>query len=163
MPTFIGGRHSVMVPTLMTCVWFTVLGGIGLYNELGSVQNGITCDGKEEDWYSEFDGHKIVKLSCFGGADMLFATFSTLPIPKVMSVISLIAMLLYFITSSDSASHVIDVLTAGGNTEPPKAQRIYWALSEGAGASVLLSGGGGDALAALQTVCCMLTEGAFDF
>eukprot|EP01084_Bolivina_argentea_P313610 543104_1 len=151
---------NMIVPTLLTCIWLTVFGGIGLYNELGSIQNDVQCDPREdgsgtvEDWLSEFDGHKIVKLTCYGSAqDMLFATYNTLPLPTTISIISMIGILTYFVTSSDSASHVIDVLTAGGHTEPPKLQRIFWAVSEGAVASVLLatSGGGTDSLQALQT------------
>ena len=146
---------NMMVPTLLTCIWLTVFGGIGLYNELGSIQNQIECDQEDQqNWYSEFDGHKIVKLSCFESAqDMLFATYTTLPLPTTISVLSMVGIITYFITSSDSASHVIDILTAGGNVEPPKLQRIFWALSEGAVASVLLATQNGetDSLKALQT------------
>jgi len=147
---------NMMVPTLLTSAWLTVFGGVGLYFELGSIQNGIDCDDPQTEWYSEFDGHPIVKLSCFGNAqDILFETFAMLPLSTAVSVISMIGLTTYFVTSSDSASHVIDVLTAGGITEPPKLQRIFWAFSEGAVASVLLAtaGGSGDgsSLIALQT------------
>ena len=55
----------------------------------------------------------------------------------------------FFVTSSDSASLVIDIITAGGNTNPPTIQRIFWAVTEGLVAIVLLMGGG---LIAMQTV-----------
>ena len=55
----------------------------------------------------------------------------------------------FFVTSSDSASLVIDIITAGGNTNPPTIQRIFWAVTEGLVAIVLLVGGG---LIAMQTV-----------
>ena len=57
-------------------------------------------------------------------------------------------VLTFFVTSSDSGSLVIDIITAGGKGNPPKAQRIYWASLEGVVAAILLLGGG---LTALQT------------
>jgi choline/glycine/proline betaine transport protein len=62
----------------------------------------------------------------------------------------------FFVTSSDSASLVIDIITAGGNTNPPTIQRIFWAVTEGLVAIVLLVGGG---LIALQTAS--ITTGLF--
>ena len=64
----------------------------------------------------------------------------------------MICLVLYFVTSSDSGSLVIDIIGANGIQDPPTLQRIFWALSEGATASVLLNFGGNDALRALQTV-----------
>ena len=54
----------------------------------------------------------------------------------------------YFVTSSDSASLVIDIITSSADPHPPVGQRVFWALTEGAVAAVLLLAGG---LAALQT------------
>ncbi|MBT3366744.1 MAG: BCCT family transporter, partial [Nitrospina sp.] len=54
----------------------------------------------------------------------------------------------FFVTSSDSGSLVIDILTAGGEQDPPRNQRVFWAVTEGVIASVLLLAGG---LQALQT------------
>ncbi len=59
-------------------------------------------------------------------------------------------MLVFFITSSDSGSLVIDNITAGGKTDAPKGQRVFWATLEGVIAGVLLYGGGSTALSALQ-------------
>jgi len=66
-------------------------------------------------------------------------------------VINVVAVLLiagFFITSSDSGSLVIDSLTSGGKIDAPVGQRIFWAVTEGTVAAVLLIGGG---LQALQT------------
>ena len=68
----------------------------------------------------------VIKLSCFGTAHRLFAMLYVMPLSTFMSVLALIGLVTYFVTSSDSASHVIDVLTANGNEEPPKLQRIFW-------------------------------------
>merc|ERR1712154_218062 len=73
------------------------------------------------------------------------------PMAQFFSVLGLIGILGYFVTSSDSASFVIDMITSNGMVESPKIQRIFWALSEGAAATALLAAGGEDALTALQT------------
>ncbi|SFD31465.1 BCCT, betaine/carnitine/choline family transporter [Pseudoalteromonas denitrificans DSM 6059] len=59
-------------------------------------------------------------------------------------------VLVFFITSSDSGSLVIDSITAGGKLDVPVVQRVFWASIEGVIAAVLLFGGGADALGALQ-------------
>lgn len=61
-------------------------------------------------------------------------------------------IVLWFVTSSDSASFVIDMLTAGGDTNPPKIQRLFWATMEGLIAAILLAAGGLDALQAAAIV-----------
>jgi len=68
-----------------------------------------------------------------------------------LSIMSLCGVILYFVTSSDSGSLVIDCLSANGNPDPPIPQRIFWALTEGACATALLLAGGKSALTALQT------------
>ena len=60
------------------------------------------------------------------------------------------AIVLYFVTSSDSGSLVIDCLSSNGDPEPPKVQRVFWALMEGATATALLVAGGKKGLTALQ-------------
>ena len=68
-----------------------------------------------------------------------------------LSVFSLFGIILYFVTSSDSGSLVIDCLSANGDADPPKLQRVFWALMEGATATALLVAGGQQGLVALQT------------
>ena len=69
-----------------------------------------------------------------------------------LSVVSLVSITLYFVTSSDSGSLVIDCLSANGDPEPPIIQRIFWALTEGACATALLYSGGTNSLRALQAM-----------
>jgi nucleotide-binding universal stress UspA family protein len=57
----------------------------------------------------------------------------------------------FFVTSSDSASFVVDMITSGGHPNPPIWQRVFWAVAEGTCAGVLLYAGGSQALSALQT------------
>ena len=64
------------------------------------------------------------------------------------SIIGIVLVVSFFVTSSDSGSLVIDSITAGGKLDAPVGQRIFWALAEGAVAATLLIGGG---LKALQT------------
>ncbi|MBT5651637.1 MAG: BCCT family transporter, partial [Nitrospina sp.] len=64
------------------------------------------------------------------------------------AALSTLVIVTFFVTSSDSGSLVIDILTAGGDQDPPANQRVFWAVTEGVIASVLLLAGG---LQALQT------------
>merc|ERR1712029_1166443 len=68
-----------------------------------------------------------------------------------MAVFSLFGIVLYFVTSSDSGSLVIDCLSSNGDPDPPAIQRVFWAMMEGATATALLVAGGKKGLNALQT------------
>ncbi len=81
-------------------------------------------------------------------ATALFVFFEDYPLSMVINVVAVILIAGFFITSSDSGSLVIDSLTSGGKIDAPKGQRIFWAVTEGTVAAVLLIGGG---LQALQT------------
>ncbi len=70
------------------------------------------------------------------------------PAWRVSGLIATLLVITFFVTSSDSGSLVIDHLTSGGKHDVPRTQRIFWALTEGLVASILLIGGG---LTALQT------------
>jgi len=94
---------------------------------------------------------KYARLSCHKTEKMWFDLMRTYTgIGPFLSVFSLVAIILYFVTSSDSGSLVIDCLSANGDPDPPRIQRIFWALMEGATATALLVAGGTDSLSALQ-------------
>ena len=78
----------------------------------------------------------------------LFVFLEHLPQTSLASLLAMVLIVTFFVTSSDSGSLVIDIITSGGKEDPPKWQRIFWAMSEGVIASVLLVAGG---LGALQT------------
>lgn len=78
----------------------------------------------------------------------LFIFFEQFPLSSIVSVVGVLLVISFFVTSSDSGSLVIDSITAGGKLDAPVGQRIFWASIEGAVAAVLLLGGG---LVALQT------------
>ncbi|KZY37780.1 hypothetical protein A3729_27350 [Oleiphilus sp. HI0043] len=80
----------------------------------------------------------------------MFQMFDELPMSQLLSMIAILLVLVFFITSSDSGSLVIDSITAGGKIDAPVPQRIYWATIEGAIAAALLWIGGTEAIQALQ-------------
>ena len=99
------------------------------------------------------DDKSYVRLSCYSLVEKWFYTIETHgEFGTFLDVVSLATIILYFVTSSDSASFIIDMLGSNGDLDPPKLQRIFWALTEGAAASALLKAGGGTAMTALQTV-----------
>jgi len=71
---------------------------------------------------------------------------ANLPLSEITSFLAIVLVLVFFVTSSDSGSLVIDSITAGGKLDAPVPQRIYWACMEGVVAAALLFGGGADAL-----------------
>lgn len=120
----------LLVPTILTVVWMTTFGGSGLeqvQNGVGALANGLT----------------ETPLA-------LFQMLANLPLTQITSFLAIVLVLVFFITSSDSGSLVIDSITAGGKMDAPVPQRIFWASMEGVTAAALLFGGGVDALGALQ-------------
>ena len=95
----------------------------------------------------------LSRLSCHPVEQMWFDVMRSYSgIGKFLSAVSLLAIILYFVTSSDSGSLVIDCLSANGIPEPPTIQRVFWALTEGATATALLVAGGKNSLAAIRTI-----------
>ena len=72
---------------------------------------------------------------------------ANLPLAQITSFVGIVLVIVFFVTSSDSGSLVIDTITAGGKVNAPLSQRIFWATFEGLVAIALLLGGG---LGALQ-------------
>lgn len=120
----------LLVPTMVTLVWMTVFG----MNALHQAQNGIG---------SLANGMSSMSLATF---QML----ESLPYSGMTTVVGVTLVLVFFITSSDSGSLVIDGITAGGKDDAPTPQRVFWATIQGLLAAALLYGGGQQALAALQ-------------
>ncbi len=105
-------------------------------------------------WMNAFSGTALLQYVDRGHPDViaavqaqrpeiaLFALLETLPLASVTSSIGLVLLVVFFVTSSDSGSLVIDTITAGGTLEAPVAQRVFWCVFEGLVAIVLLLGGG---------------------
>ncbi|MBW4014768.1 BCCT family transporter [Moraxella osloensis] len=120
----------LFIPMLLLFFWFTTFGGSAVHMEL--MGNYGLIEAVKADY-----GSAIFKL------------IEYYPLTKPITLVIVVMIMLWFVTSSDSASLVIDMLTAGGDTNPPKIQRLFWALSQGVIAAVLLVAGG---LSALQAV-----------
>ena len=120
----------LLVPTLVSIVWMAIFGG----SAIEQVQQGTGALA---------DGIGEVSLA-------MFQMFEHLPLTSVISFIAIVLVLVFFVTSSDSGSLVIDGITAGGKTDAPMSQRIFWAVLEGIIAVALLVGGGSEALTAIQ-------------
>ena len=121
----------IFVPTLVTLVWMATFGGIAIDQVVNKV--------------GELGANGLTDLSL-----SLFHVYDVLPYGDVLSVLSIILVLVFFITSSDSGSLVIDSITSGGKIDAPVPQRIFWAVVEGTIAGVMLWIGGSEALQALQ-------------
>ena len=118
----------LLVPTAISVLWMTAFGGTAI-----------------DQFISQgFTGAKDAKLEL-----SLFEMLGQLPLSSITSFIGITLVIVFFVTSSDSGSLVIDAITAGGKVDAPKPQRIFWAIIEGAIAIALLLGGG---LAALQAM-----------
>jgi len=105
-------------------------------------------------WMTSFGGTAISMLSegyqAVAEADLdlqLFVMLDNMALASITSFLAIVLVIVFFVTSSDSGSLVIDTITAGGKVDAPVAQRVFWAMFEGMVAIALLLGGG---LAALQ-------------
>jgi BCCT family betaine/carnitine transporter len=121
----------LLVPTSVTIIWMSVYGGIAIEQ----VIQGVGVLGTE--------GLTKVPLA-------MFQMFDELPFGSILSMIAIVLVMVFFITSSDSGSLVIDSITSGGKIDAPVPQRIFWASTEGAIAAALLWIGGTEAIEALQ-------------
>ncbi len=79
----------------------------------------------------------------------LFMMLEALPLAQITSFIAIVLVVVFFVTSSDSGSLVIDVIAAGGKVDAPTPQRVFWATFEGLVAIALILGGGLGALQAM--------------
>ena len=127
----------LLVPAGITFLWLSVFGNTALFIELGGGAGSIS------------------KATLESMPTALFVMLEQLPMAQIISVVAVLLIVTFFVTSSDSGSLVIDIITSGGSEEPPVWQRVFWAVSEGIVASILLAAGG---LSALQTaaICSAL-------
>ena len=120
----------MLVPSIFTFFWFAVFGDTAL--------NMIMNEGYTA-LISEVQNNQAIAL---------FKLYENLPLTSIISFITVLLIITFFVTSSDSGSLVIDSLSSGGMLETPVWQRVFWASTEGIVAAVLLLAGG---LSALQT------------
>jgi choline/glycine/proline betaine transport protein len=119
----------LLVPVLLTFIWMTVFGNTAIYMELFG------------------DGGMIAAVQ-ENVSTALFVMLEKMPMPVISCTLAILVVIFFFVTSSDSASLVIDIITSGGQKNPPVWQKVFWAFAEGLVAIILLMTGG---LVALQT------------
>lgn len=119
----------ILVPTLLSFIWMSVFGGSALF-----LQSTGAAD--------------IVAAVNADVSTAMFVMLDQFPLSGVLSLAAIVLVTIFFVTSSDSGSLVVDHLTSGGKLDSPTTQRVFWAIMEGVVAAVLLIGGG---LTTLQT------------
>ena len=120
----------LLIPTAFSFVWLGAFGGAAIFSQR-NLNTGI---------------YSIVYDQ--GNAFAMFAMLDAFPLTVLSSIVAVVLVTTFFVTSSDSGSLVVDHLTSGGKHDVPRVQRIFWASAEGVVAATLLVGGG---LTALQT------------
>ncbi|PZR55075.1 BCCT family transporter [Xylanimonas oleitrophica] len=125
---------TLLVPSLVTTLWFGIFGGSGLYRELQQPGSMVGPDGVNSD-------------------TALFQLLEGLPLGPVLAVIGIVLIVVFFVTSADSGSLVLAMLSSGGDPNPRRWLRIFWAVLAGLLAIALLLAGG---LAALQTASILI-------
>ncbi|MBA8827611.1 choline/carnitine/betaine transport [Saccharopolyspora lacisalsi] len=125
---FVGG--VILVPTVISLVWFAILGGTAIYQQRSGTD-----------------------LAASGGAEaQLFGMLESVPLGGVVSVLAMLLIINFFITSADSASVVVGSLSQDGSTRPQTWIVIFWGVVIGGVATVMLVTGGDSALTSLQNI-----------
>ncbi|QST00364.1 BCCT family transporter [Pontibacillus sp. ALD_SL1] len=114
-------------PSIFSAFWFAVFGGTSLKQELSGQNTGLTDLSAEQ---------------------ALFGTFETMPMGIILTVVAILLISTFFITSADSATFVLGMQTTNGSLNPPNVVKLSWGVIQAATAAVLLGAGG---LGALQT------------
>jgi len=119
----------LLIPSLVCVLWMSVFGGVAIHQVLA-------------------DGYTAAQEAAL--ELKLFKMLDVMPLAGLTSLIGIILVIVFFVTSSDSGSLVIDTITAGGKVDAPVPQRVFWCVFEGAVAIVLLLSAGG--LSSLQSM-----------
>jgi BCCT family betaine/carnitine transporter len=124
----------LIIPSLVCVLWMAVFGGAAIDQVLSDPAASAV---------------KAQVIDSYNPPISLFAMLEGLPMSAITSTIAIVLVIVFFVTSSDSGSLVIDTITAGGKIDAPVPQRVFWCTFEGAVAIVLLVGGGLTALQAM--------------
>jgi BCCT family betaine/carnitine transporter len=123
----------LIIPTIVSIMWMTAFGGT-------AIEQVLTMEDSQV--------HQYV-IASYSPELSLFGMLADLPMASITSFIAIILVIVFFVTSSDSGSLVIDTITAGGKVDAPVSQRVFWCTFEGLVAIALLLGGGLGALQAM--------------
>ncbi|NIZ13103.1 BCCT family transporter [Phaeobacter sp. HF9A] len=119
----------LLIPSMVCVLWMSVFGGTAIHQVIA-------------------DGYTAAQDA--GLPLQLFKMLNVMPLASITSLVGIVLVIVFFVTSSDSGSLVIDTITAGGKVDAPAAQRAFWCIFEGAVAIVLLLSAGG--LQSLQSM-----------
>lgn len=123
----------LLMPTAFVLVWLATFGGTALELALDE------------------GGHGIAAAVAADTTVALYVTLEELPLTGLSSALATVLIATYFVTSSDSGTHVVDALISRGSRRSPRRQRVIWGITEGLVAATLLVVGGAHALESLQT------------
>ena len=118
----------LIIPTIIGVLWMSVFGGTALDQLINDGYRGVA--------------DSVPELA-------LFKMLEQLPFTEVVSAISVLLIAIFFVTSADSGSLVMDIITAGGKMDAPVQQRVFWCILAGLVATALMLGGGMASLQAL--------------
>lgn len=121
----------LLIPTLLCLIWFSAFGGTAIHQFLADSYTGVT-----------------EKVETYAYPIALFKMFDGLPWTLLLGSVAMLLTIIFFVTSSDSGSLIIDIIAAGGKVDAPVPQRVFWCTIEGLVAIALLLGGGLKALQA---------------
>ncbi|WP_284266184.1 BCCT family transporter [Roseicyclus amphidinii] len=124
----------LIIPSLVCILWMAVFGGAAINDMVNNPGTSAVMANVIETYSPELS---------------LFAMLESLPFAAITSTVGIVLVIVFFVTSSDSGSLVIDTITAGGKIDAPVPQRVFWCSFEGLVAIALLIGGG---LASLQAM-----------
>ncbi|MHA1537836.1 MAG: BCCT family transporter [Alphaproteobacteria bacterium] len=118
----------LLIPSAASVLWMTTFGGTAISQIVNDGYTGVA------------DAALELKL---------FVMLEQLPLTAITSFLGIVLVIVFFVTSSDSGSLVIDTITAGGKVDAPVSQRVFWCSFEGLVAIALLLGGGLGSLQAM--------------
>jgi glycine betaine transporter len=127
---------ALLVPTLLTFFWFSVFGGAALHLELG-------------------EGAGLAQQAVNDVSTVLFEVFTHYPLTIGLSIVAVLLLAVFFVTSADSATYVLAMMTSGGALNPSLAKKITWGLLQSAVAAILLFSGGLEALQRMAIIAAL--------
>jgi glycine betaine transporter len=127
---------ALLVPTLLTFFWFAVFGGSAFHLQLT-------------------EGVDIASRAVENVSTVLFELFAYYPLAPVLSLLAVLLLGVFFVTSADSATYVLSMMTSEGALAPSLAKKVIWGVIESATAAVLLVSGGLEALQRMAIVAAL--------
>ncbi|EIE3774252.1 BCCT family transporter [Staphylococcus pseudintermedius] len=124
---FISG--VLLVPVIVSFIWFSVFGVLGIET-----------------------AKKHKEIFDMSAETQLFGVFNHIPLGIVLSIIALLLIASFFITSADSATFVLGMQTTNGSLNPSAFIKVTWGIAQSLIAFVLLLSGGGDGEAGLNAL-----------